>query len=199
MSAHLFPGDMNSPKAFHSHAFHLASFGSVLVLILASAACTTRATPPPFVPPTALPGTSVPATPAHSAPATPTRTPFPTPTPILATPTPCNNDLRFVQDITIPDGTTVAPGELVDKQWLVTNAGTCNWDSAYRLKLASGDAMSAPIEQALYPARAGTQASLRIVFTAPAAAGTYQCAWQAYGPDGTAFGEAVFMQIDVSP
>ena len=101
--------------------------------------------------------------------------------------------------MTIPDGTSVTPGMPVDKQWLVTNAGSCDWSAAYRLKLISGDAMGAPAEQALYPARAGTQATLRVVFAAPQQAGTYQSAWQAFGPDGTAFGEAVYMQITVAP
>jgi hypothetical protein len=59
--------------------------------------------------------------------------------------------------------------------------------------------MGAPTEIALYPARAGTQTTLRIVFTAPQTAGTYQNAWQAYAPDGSAFGEAVYMQVSVSP
>jgi hypothetical protein len=104
-----------------------------------------------------------------------------------------------MQDVTIPDGTAVSPGEPVDKQWLVTNAGTCNWGAGYRLKIISGDAMGAAAEQALYPARAGTQATLRVLMTAPQDAGTHQGAWQAFAPDGKAFGEAVYVQINVSP
>jgi methionine-rich copper-binding protein CopC len=59
--------------------------------------------------------------------------------------------------------------------------------------------MAVPIEQALYPARAGAQAKLRILFTAPQAAGTYQSSWQAIAPDGTAFGAVVSIQITISP
>ena len=126
-------------------------------------------------------------------------TPAPTPTVIAASPTPCTNDLSFVQDVTVPDGTSVTPGERVDKQWLVTNTGTCNWDASYHLKLITGDPMDAATEQALYPARAGTQATLRLIFTAPQTAGNYASAWQAFAPDGTAFGQAVYMQINVTP
>ncbi len=126
--------------------------------------------------------------------------PTPTPSPVPAvSPTPCTNGLSFVQDVTIPDGTSVTPGTTIDKQWLVTNSGTCNWDASYRLKLISGDAMGVASEQELYPARAGTQATLRIVFTAPQNIGTYQSAWQAFGPDGTAFGQAITIQVSVSP
>ena len=57
--------------------------------------------------------------------------------------------------------------------------------------------MGAPNEQALYPARAGTQATLRIVLTAPQTTGTYESAWQAIAPDGTAFGEPVYVDLNV--
>lgn len=91
----------------------------------------------------------------------------------------------------------VLPGAPVDKQWLVTNSGTCNWDSRYHLKLISGDAMGAATEQALYPARAGAQATLRIVFTAPQEAGTYQSEWHAVAPDGQIYGDQISIEIVV--
>ncbi len=174
----------------------------VLFLTLAAASlasCTSQPTPTLFVPPSDVPPTPSVAAPASSPSGTPTVTASPTATPVAISPTPCTNDLQFVQDVTVPDGTSVTPGEQVDKQWLVTNAGSCNWDSAYRLKLITGDAMGASTEQGLYPARAGTQATLRIVFTAPMTAGNYSAAWQAFAPDGTAFGQALTMQINVTP
>jgi hypothetical protein len=119
------------------------------------------------------------------APFTPTATP------------PCTNDLNFVADATIPDGTTISAGASIDKQWLVNNSGTCNWDSSYRLKWVGGEVLGAATEQALYPARAGTEVTLRIIFTAPAEPGTNQSAWQAFGPDGVAFGDPVYMDIVV--
>jgi hypothetical protein len=85
----------------------------------------------------------------------------------------------------------------VDKQWLVTNSGTCNWDSKYRLKWVGGDPLGAAAEQALYPARAGTEVTLRILFTAPAEPGTYGSTWQAFDPDGIAFGDPVYVEIVV--
>jgi Ig-like domain from next to BRCA1 gene len=159
-------------------------------------ACTPSSTPTFFIPPTELPQINPVTAPVVTA--APTTVPtvlIPTPTP---TPT-CTNNLTYIQDLTIPDGTTVSSGQSIDKQWLVSNSGTCNWDSRYRLKLISGDAMAAPVEQALYPARAGAQVKLRILFTAPQDAGTYQSAWQAVAPDGTAFGTLVNIQITVGP
>ena len=57
--------------------------------------------------------------------------------------------------------------------------------------------MGATTTQALYPARAGAQATLRIVFTAPSDTGTYISTWQAFAPDGEAFGDTIYIQIVV--
>lgn len=111
----------------------------------------------------------------------------------------CRNDLQFLEDLTIPDGTFVAPGSLLDKQWRVKNSGDCHWDERYRLRLVNGDALGIAPEQALYPARAGTEAILRLLFTAPLVAGTYYSEWQAYAPDRTPFGDPIFIEIVVSP
>lgn len=168
---------------------------TVLPTVLILIACAPTPPPTPFIPPKV-------ATPTQlmdfgTTPVIPTLTPSPE---LVASPTstpPCTDGLAFVQDVTVPDGTVVSPGASVDKQWLVQNNGTCNWDSRYRLKFVGGLEMGAAPEQALYPARAGMQATLRITFTAPTEPGTYQSAWQAISFDGTPFGDPVFMEITV--
>lgn len=109
----------------------------------------------------------------------------------------CTDGLSFISDLTIPDGTVVQPEERLDKRWRVENSGDCNWMSDYRLKLVSGPAMGVPDQQALYPARSGTQADLRLVFQAPEEAGLYRSAWQAYNPQGEAFGDPFFIEVVV--
>jgi hypothetical protein len=59
--------------------------------------------------------------------------------------------------------------------------------------------MGAEQEQILFPARSGTQPTLRILFTAPTMEGIYESSWQAYGPDDIAFGDPVYMKIIVAP
>ncbi|GAB4505861.1 MAG: hypothetical protein Fur0043_28620 [Anaerolineales bacterium] len=170
----------------------LATLGAFLLL----QACFATPTPTPFVAPKAAPPTGLallgqqPVIPTFTPPAEPTVSPTPTP--------PCANDLDFLDDLTIPDGTVVSPGVSIDKQWLVQNSGSCNWDARYRLKFAGGDPLGATTEQALYPARAGMQVTLRISFTAPTTPGTYKTAWQAFDPQGEAFGDAIFMEIVVA-
>ena len=169
------------------------------MLVTSLAACAPAATPTFFIPPSSAPLSPTTLQPRPPTALSPIVTIAPVLTPLANTPTPCTNNLGFVQDLTIPDGTDVNPGEPVDKQWLVTNSGTCNWDALYRFKLISGEAMQAAAEQALFPARAGTQATLRVIFTAPQDTGMHQTAWQAVSPDGITFGDAVYMQISVSP
>lgn len=183
-------GDMQTTRL---HPNFLAA-AVLSAFVLTSAACAPNSTPTIFIPPT-QPAQLIPITPTSTSSAL-----ISVPTITLPTPTPaCTNILTYIRDLTIPDDTAVAPGQSIDKQWLVSNSGTCNWGARYRLKLINGDAMSAASEQALYPARAGTQATLRMLFTAPSAAGTYRSAWRAFGPGGEAFGDPVYIQINVQP
>jgi len=168
-----------------------------LSIIFLASACAPQPTPTPFRPPTKPAPTQILST-TTPIPAIFTAVPTPTVT-ATATEGPCTNGLEYVQDITIPDDTVIASAASIDKQWLVKNSGTCDWDSTYRLKWIGGDPLGAAQEQILYPARAGTQVTLHITFTAPTAEGTYESAWQAYGPDGNAFGDQVFMKITVLP
>lgn len=161
-------------------------------------ACTNReAIPTVFLPPTgapqaspvslALAGTQT----SQAVASNPTELPPPTPTP------PCIPGLVYLEDLTIPDGTEVSPGEILDKRWRVQNAGTCNWDQAYGVQLIGGPDLGAPPEQALFPARSGTEAILHMLFTAPEEPGVYSSAWQAKDPNGNLFGDPFFIEVVV--
>lgn len=145
-----------------------------------------------------------PSTPDYFIPPTLSKDPTPitlaTPTPIIPTPTtPCTNDLTFLEDVTIPDGTAFAPGKIIEKIWRVINAGSCNWDEDYRVRFLDGDAMGAELQQALFPARSASDAQLSITFTVPDTPGIVTSAWQAYSPEGEPFGDIFFIQIEVDP
>ena len=134
--------------------------------------------------------------------AAPTLPAAPTPTlqqPTL-TPAPpvCQDNLTFVEDVTVPDGTYVDPGVVLDKRWKVKNSGTCNWDEDYRFRLVDGPAMNTIPEQALFPARSGTEAVIRLVFIAPEEPGQYRSAWQAVSPLGEPFGDPIYIEIIVN-
>lgn len=195
---------------------------AALILLLSSTACrgeAKTAVTPPQTTPSALPAIAATATPSPAAAAAPRQEPptatisagFPgvrtpvqlpesTPAPggVSATVTPsCQNGLTFIEDVTIPDGTVVSAGVLIDKRWKVMNSGTCSWDRRYRLALLSGTDLGIPDQQALYPARGGGEAVIRMLLTAPTDPGTYRSAWTALDPDGSPFGDPIFIEITV--
>jgi len=134
--------------------------------------------------------TQIPAAPSPTISDTPT--PFTTPTPS------CSNDLTFLEDITIPDGTSVSPGQQIDKRWLIRNSGSCNWNKEYHLQMIAGADFGITTEQSLYPARSNTEVIINLLLTAPTENGTYSSAWQAFSPQGEPFGDTFFLQIVVS-
>lgn len=146
---------------------------------------------PVFVPPTPT-GAANPA--PTGAAAIPAGAPDDAPTPTLE----CQSGLRYLSDLTIPDGTQVTPGERIDKRWQVENNGGCNWDERYRLRRISGDALGAEGEQALYPARSGAPAVIQVLLIAPGEPGTYRSIWQAVDPQGQLFGDPITVEILVA-
>lgn len=76
---------------------------------------------------------------------------FPTPTNTqpAAPPTLECDKAQFIDDITIPDGTILAPDEPFTKTWRLKNIGTCSWTTTYVVIFNNGDAMSGPVTQAL--------------------------------------------------
>lgn len=131
----------------------------------------------------------------------PTSIPLPTsaPTPLATStqPVDCVNTLSFDSDITIEDGTEVKPGQEIDKRWQVRNNGSCDWNDQYSIRLIAGEPMGSPESQALFPARSGSAAVIRMVLTAPTEPGNYRSAWQAYTPDGQPFGDPFYIEIVV--
>ncbi len=109
----------------------------------------------------------------------------------------CVNQLRYIKDLTIPDGSEVLEGEKITKRWVITNEGSCNWDQSYSLQLISGLALGAKKYQLLYPARQSSRAILEISFTAPDNPGRYNSWWQAFDSKGKRFGDPLYMDIIV--
>jgi hypothetical protein len=162
-------------------------FRLLLFIGLILAACDSAnffPTQPVYVPPTLV----------ATSPSIPTT--LPTSLPVTPTPS-CLNNLTFLKDLTIPDGTNVNPGETLDKRWEVENTGTCNWEAGYTMHLIAGSEMGAHPEHPLLPARAGSTVTIRIIYTAPTVPGIYRSAWQAYDPGGNAFGDSIFVEIFV--
>jgi hypothetical protein len=183
---------------------HLRFAGSRIPILLLGivlvSSCSPAPTPTPFIPPTA-PARLI--EPTFIIQPTPNvvviqTTPLPTdipPTPLAGD---CVSNLTFVSDLTIPDGTYITYGSTIDKQWLVQNSGTCNWNDRYRFRHVGGGELGAPEEIMLFPAKSGTQAVIQVTFTAPFTDGDYESAWQAFDSFGLAFGDPIYIRIRVA-
>ena len=130
-------------------------------------------------------GTVITNTPSPTVTGTP---PSPTPTK-SATPIPSTCDrAQFISDVTVPDGTSFAPGFTFSKTWRLKNVGTCTWTN-YSLIFDSGEKMSGP-DSALIPTSVapGQTVDITISLTSPTTAGTYRGYWKLKNNTGIPFG-----------
>jgi len=137
-------------------------------------------------------GSAPPATrAAATATAMATATALPSETPVVptdmvqptetATPEPtvveeCTWSAAYVADVTIPDGTRLAPGSAFVKTWRVRNAGTCDWKGV-QLAFAGGERMGA-VDAVDVPATvAGQEVDVSVEMVAPGSPGNYRATW----------------------
>lgn len=124
--------------------------------------------------------TGTPPTPTATS-ATPTKTP-------TVPPSSCDK-VQFISDVTVPDGTTFAPGTAFAKTWRLKNVGSCTWTTAYQLVFYSGEKMGGPdalaFPQSVAP---GQTVDITVNLTAPNTAGTYRGNWMFKNASGALFG-----------
>ena len=100
----------------------------------------------------------------------------------------CNSAV-FVQDVTIPDGSKLAPGEVFTKTWRLKNSGTCTWNTAYTLVFSSGNVMSGASPTKLAAnVKPGETVDISIALTAPSQSGSYRGYWLLRSDAGFMFG-----------
>ncbi|NLG99170.1 MAG: hypothetical protein GX491_17570 [Chloroflexi bacterium] len=143
--------------------------------------------------PTAVEPAQATATPqptATLAQPTPTTYVLPTATPAPPTPTPIPClAAQFVGDVTIPDGTTLAPGQAFTKTWRLRNVGSCTWTTAFDLVFISGDSMNGPAAVDFQGDVApGGVVDISVNLTAPSTEGSYRGNWKLRDGAGVIFG-----------
>ena len=109
-----------------------------------------------------------------------------TPTPISVS---CTDRATFVDDVTIPDKTNLAPGTSFVKTWRLSNSGTCAWGAGYSIVFTGGDLMSGPTSVPLAGiVQSGGTIDLSVPLIAPTRSGVYQGSWQLRNSQGVLFG-----------
>ena len=96
---------------------------------------------------------------------------------------------QFVSDLTVPDGSSFAPGAGFTKTWRLMNSGTCTWTTSYNLVLSGGDSMGAPLSVRL-PVNIppGQLVDVSVGLTAPMTGGHYKGLWKISNASGVQFG-----------
>jgi hypothetical protein len=169
-----------------------------LTQIFQSTPSATPVTPSPTFDPTqtaAAQTASAMQTQVAAASPTPQGTTVPTAAPTTNT---SDEQALFVADVTIPDGTVLAPGATFVKTWKLQNAGVTTWTTSYSLVYVSGEQMgtitAVPLSQSVAP---GQQVEVSVNMVAPTTTGTYQGFWKMKNASGQYFNDSVYVMIKI--
>ncbi len=101
----------------------------------------------------------------------------------------CTNSAEFIEDVTVPDGTVMSPGEHFRKVWRLRNTGTCVWDRSYRV-VSSGDFHMGGSQFAYLDKRTapGETADISMNLIAPVIYGSFESEYLLEDGDGNRFG-----------
>ena len=109
-----------------------------------------------------------------------------------------HDDAMFVQDLTVPDGTPMRPGQRFAKIWLIRNVGQQIWSSEYRLTHREGHRMGAsPSIKLPRQVRVGEDIAVKVSMVAPFTLGSVRSEWQLQDASGQWLGEVLWADIDV--
>jgi heat shock protein HslJ len=126
-----------------------------------------------------------------------------TPTPAPPTPTPgagpggCVLKMKFLDDVSVPNGTTLQPNAEFIRTWRVRNEGTCYWDTGYRLVFSEGDQIGGPASVPVPYTEPGGKADISVPLVAPSTPGTYRGYWVMQASNGAAF-DGLVVEINVA-
>lgn len=137
-------------------------------------------------------------TPPPAATETPALTPEPSQSPTpngTATQIICN-DMKFVSDSSVPDGTQMTPGQEFVKTWKVKNTGTCTWTTAYNIIYGYDEKMGGQTTALTSEVAPNQEAEISITLKAPTKAGTYSGYWRLASNNGVPFG--VFLSVVIT-
>eukprot|EP01112_Ceratiomyxa_fruticulosa_P024195 TRINITY_DN970_c0_g1_i9.p1 TRINITY_DN970_c0_g1~~TRINITY_DN970_c0_g1_i9.p1 ORF type:complete len:387 (-),score=97.92 TRINITY_DN970_c0_g1_i9:468-1628(-) len=86
---------------------------------------------------------------------------------------------RFVQDVTIEDGTVLKPNEPFVKVWRIRNSGEAAWPEGTVLLFVGGDLLGAPSQVAVpRTVNAGEEVDISVNMVAPERSGRYTGYWR---------------------
>ena len=146
-------------------------FSILLGIVLLTSCVTVSEEPTSEAPPLFVTSTLPPTKPGLSLPTalpptgTPTLDPL-TPSPTVTSAAACRDSAILVEDVTIPDNTSVPRGQKFTKTWRFQNMGRCTW-TGYTITFLSGDRMSSPDSAPVPETEASATVDVSIELVAP--------------------------------
>ncbi|KAF0935884.1 hypothetical protein E2562_036522 [Oryza meyeriana var. granulata] len=108
---------------------------------------------------------------------------------------------RFILDVTVLDGTLMAPSTPFTKIWRMHNNGSIIWPLGTQLIWVGGDQFalqtSVPLEIPVNGFPVDQEIDVAVDFVAPARPGRYISYWRLASPSGQKFGQRVWVHIQV--
>lgn len=104
--------------------------------------------------------------------------------------------LVYIKDVTIPDNTSMTPGQTFTKTWQVQNSGTCAWAVGFKFSLIGGNDMGGQAITLTSEVAPGAQYEISIEMTAPTnKTGKIDGTWRMADATGTFFGNPLTVVI----
>ncbi|XP_006647446.1 protein JOKA2 [Oryza brachyantha] len=108
---------------------------------------------------------------------------------------------RFILDVTVLDGTLMAPSTPFTKIWRMHNNGSITWPLGTQLIWVGGDQFalqtSVPLEIPVNGFPVDQEIDVAVDFVAPGRPGRYISYWRLASPSGQKFGQRVWVHIQV--
>jgi len=108
------------------------------------------------------------------------------------------DELTWLADVTVPDGTSIAAGEPFTKTWRVRNSGTSTWQN-FTLEHSGDDPMGGPKSVSLPSLKPNETGEISLPLIAPATPGRHRSTWQPRNGRGRLFLFELFADIVVTP
>ncbi len=115
------------------------------------------------------------------------------PAPTAAT---CSN-MKFVSDVTIPDGTQMPVNQTFTKTWKVQNSGTCAWTTSYKLVFSFGEVMGGQTVALASAVPTGQTVDISVNLKVPNKTGKLTGVWTLEDDKGQPFGPTLTVVINV--
>ncbi|KAL4584885.1 hypothetical protein LXL04_009495 [Taraxacum kok-saghyz] len=113
----------------------------------------------------------------------------------------CKLDSRFILDVNVLDGTTMAPLTVFTKIWKMRNNGSIVWPRGSQLHWIGGDRLSNHVSVDIEIPNDGLgvekELDIAVEFSAPQLPGRYISYWRMASPSGQKFGQRVWVLIQV--